>query len=75
MHKTSLPQNPFDLLRQRGFLSCCLFRKEQFHLLLSGNTVLYDLYQMRATPDFLAASATASATAFPTLGSKAAGIM
>ena len=31
--------------------------------------------QIRATPDFLAASATALATAGPTLGSKALGMM
>ena len=33
------------------------------------------IYQILATPDFRAASATASATALPTLGSKAAGMM
>lgn len=51
-------------------VSDCFFKSET-----EGKSTLYFSGQIRATPDFLAASATASATALPTRGSKAAGIM
>ena len=58
---TNLPKQ-----RQEGYV---LLPGDQWSPLQSKSN------QMRATPDFRAASATALATAGPTLGSKAAGII